>query len=903
MTLCLLFCSLLEEDPSDSHTTVVVLSAIRRMEPVDIQTANLKIIARLLACKHTVVQTLAAQVLAFQLQRASSDLRDALITVLVQQLDAIYDGERTEATSSARGFILQLFADAHKENLIELSLEVTRTLTTCVYDKDVMVQAQALQLLQLLRSPLYFSMSGSHSNGSLPVADVTATTRNDKALEDSSERDVEYQYEKHPCYVMIEGQLTNVSKLLKETSLEHGDPETALLWIRALDEMQSFDEDSMRAVTEKLTCSPHWSVRKAAAAYLHRGLQLSPPPLPPSLAEESACSATAEVSRAPSHVATEPSCEESVLVGMQNEREIAREAIKHLQSDVAGVRNTAAQFLKTILPSNNGARDVILEGSALAKMLADHRTRQLCFTAFAGDSELLEKCQMTHMKDCITATLHASERRCAAQAGTPDLMSSALDKLLTCSKDPDVSVRVTALEQWGMHDFSECDEGQRQAAIAKLLKHACNSRHAGESSRETAVLALPAVVARGHPKVTRALLDLLEDDATRVRMAAAETLLELAPATEDVVSHLIRLVDRPEQFWRRRDHAMMEIKAAAFWILSKIEPQFSTIPGTARRDGNHSVVNFLWGNASAEKKLMLEHELDVWVKNTLAAGDSLLVKVRRAIGEGRWEDARHDANQAMEEYLIAKSKGSHPEIFHRILVMDKVLTDIANKEGRTWERPIDAKIRQIDESWVPSIHAVDRQGWTRLHYLTRWDMPQEIKKMVAAGLDINAVVLSGAYKGATPFDLAETDAMRSFISDLGGTPSRPTVPEYSIIPPEIPKPKTGIRRRTAYTDEELAKLMPDARRCCACTRFDHSMMACVKLPQHDKYMLERMEAYDTDGVQPNFAQGRVHPRRRATSELDAGNRKRKQGSGISACRYIASLAGATGASPHQFPRR
>lgn len=84
------------------------------------------------------------------------------------------------------------------------------------------------------------------------------------------------------------------------------------------------------------------------------------------------------------------------------------------------------------------------------------------------------------------------------------------------------------------------------------------------------------------------------------------------------------------------------------------------------------------------------------MRETLAAGDSLLIKVKRAIADGRWEDARHDANAAMEEYMQAKSKGSHPEIFDRIVMMDAIFSDIANFHGRTFSNPIDTRIRHVD---------------------------------------------------------------------------------------------------------------------------------------------------------------------------------------------------------------
>ena len=96
------------------------------------------------------------------------------------------------------------------------------------------------------------------------------------------------------------------------------------------------------------------------------------------------------------------------------------------------------------------------------------------------------------------------------------------------------------------------------------------------------------------------------------------------------------------------------------------------------------------------------------MRETLAAGYSLLVKVHRAISEGRWEDARHDANQAMAEYLLARSKGSHPEIFDRILMMDTIFSDIANFRGRTLQRAIDIEIQSLDRSWICPSGAIDR---------------------------------------------------------------------------------------------------------------------------------------------------------------------------------------------------
>ena len=87
-----------------------------------------------------------------------------------------------------------------------------------------------------------------------------------------------------------------------------------------------------------------------------------------------------------------------------------------------------------------------------------------------------------------------------------------------------------------------------------------------------------------------------------------------------------------------------------------------------------------------------------------------------------------------------------------------------------------------------------------------------IKERVEAGADINAQVTAGTWKGCTCYDLASTEKLRDFIRDLGGGPSRPAVPEYSLEKPNIPRPKTAVRSRHVYTEQEIADLLPDSRR-------------------------------------------------------------------------------------------
>ena len=536
-------------------------------------------------------------------------------------------------------------------------------------------------------------------------------------------------------------------------------------------------------------------------------------------------------SSSPSRPASEASLlEESKLnlgaydqpFGSENEQEAARAAIECLKSDDVGVRNAAVALLAALLPSGHGARDELLKGHTIQHLLEDPRTRQLCFKAFANDQHMLDECRQTLMKASGSDT--ASVRRFATASmqafemnSTPS--DSAIQILFAASRDADVSVRDAALDSWNRQDFSSCDQKWRDDAIKLLLRYASHPREVG-LSRAVVVRAIPAIAAKPvldfHPTI-EGLLALLEDLNVDVRNAAAEVVLHLASATEEVVGNLIGLVNRPENLWTRRDGAMMEIKAMAFWVLSRIEPQFSKIPDPTRMGGNNKVVNFLWGNAAAEQTLIEKHKLAVWIKETLATGDSILTKVFKSIQEGRWEDARSDANLAMNEYLIAKniSKSVHPEILDRILNMDRIFSDIANFRGaRVVKRKheIDVKLRAIHDAWESTVDlsAVDREGWNRLHYLSRWDMPDVIKTMVDDGYDINTPVAFGAWKGQTPYDLAKTESLRKYIGKLGGRPSIVKPPEYNQDRPIITKPKIEVKARQ-LTKEQIEEINHDAR--------------------------------------------------------------------------------------------
>lgn len=93
-----------------------------------------------------------------------------------------------------------------------------------------------------------------------------------------------------------------------------------------------------------------------------------------------------------------------------------------------------------------------------------------------------------------------------------------------------------------------------------------------------------------------------------------------------------------------------------------------------------------------------------------------------------------------------------------------------------------------------------------------------IKEAVEGGADINAQVMSGMWKGCTCYDLARTERLRDFTRDLGGSPSRPTVPDYFLEKPHIPRPKTAVGSQHVYTEQEIADLLPDSRRSAAITR-------------------------------------------------------------------------------------
>jgi hypothetical protein len=671
-------------------------------------------------------------------------------------------------SSSARELGLRLLTSALDANAVMPSALLVQAVTNCLYDEKITVNKLALDLLkQRLTAPAPFAseidssiaLSQDHVNctsifvGISGASEPAAASIDSVNLESCIERlDKETDFglreegnsstikgegkEENelgleevreelydPFYLLIEGEPTRLSTILTEPETES--VASTRNWISMLKTMESFDEYSVRAVMAKLNSGHHWSVRRAAVEYLLHGLKVAPPPPKPTdLSSESISSAEATDLPMPPAASTselqDAEAENAVLVGWENEADVARTALECLKSEDYGVRMTAASMLGALLPSGHGTREVILSGDTLANLLADGTTRQLCFKAFASDPQMLERCRQAHCKDAsVSVRRFATESIRAVDLHAP--MSIALDTLLECSRDKDISVRDSALHWWKTQDFSQCSETWRNTTAHRLLRHATHIRELS-TSRAVAVRALVPVVGRGHSGATKNLISLLEDTEVDVRIAAADSLVEVANATEDVVGALIEIIDRPLRLWLRRDNALMEVKATAFWVLAHIEPQFTNIPDDTRLGGNKRVIDFLWGNALIERDHVEKQNLNAWLRQTLAAGDSMMIKVRRAIREGRWEDARHDANIAMGEYLIAKSKGSHPEIFDRILMMDHVFSDISNFRGRTVEKAIDAELQRIHNSWKPEINAVDREGWTRLHYLTRWEM-------------------------------------------------------------------------------------------------------------------------------------------------------------------------------------
>jgi HEAT repeat protein len=747
----------------DADSLVVVLAALLRMERLhefsDVidWPRHLRRIAQFLGHKDMAVQAMAQQVLHNQMH-----LRDSFIACTAEQVlhnqmhlrhshqPAIQDALVTQlgcSSSLTRSRALGLLTSGHQAKSINTSAVLTEAVTSCLYDHDTIVRSQAHDLLKLLttatlansrhRDSHFVDVGPPVAGGGLEgegegevkadVEAIQAALAASKELGDDGRSSAAaakltatvdplhpQQQQWDPMCVMIEGKPTRWSELMKEPPGERATVAAKKHWIGSLLTMKIFDQTSVAAVTEKLGASEHWSVRRSAVEYLLCALKAPPPPGAETSSAQSLQPALAAVDN--------EEAERSNPVGWENEAETARTALAYLQSEDAGVRNSAAAMLATLLPSGKGAREAILEQDSLEILLSDTRARHLCFKVFSSDGSMREKCQQALKDHSISVRRSATGSMWALHANDPP--SKALDMLLVCSRDPDLSVGASAMDLWQKQDMTACDPVWRAAAVEKLSKHARHQREMG-ASRAIAVRGLLALVHKGDVKVAALMLVLLEDASVQVREAAADVLVEVADPTSDIVGHLIDVVERHVSDWNppRRDGAEREIQAAAFWVLSRLQPQFSQIPDHVRSCGNRRIIQFLWGNADNERELIRQEDLKVWVRETLAAGDSLIVKVRRAIAEGRWEDARNDANAAMAEYLLAKSKGSHPAIFERILMVDGIFSDIANFRGRTFERAIDTKIQAVDQSWVTPSDAIDNEGWTRLHYFSRWNMP------------------------------------------------------------------------------------------------------------------------------------------------------------------------------------
>ena len=765
------------EEGADAECFVVALATLHRMERMHEFSlvidwpGHLRRLTQLLGHAHMAVRAMAEQMLYNQMHLGDSRepvIQDALVTLL------------RHSSSLARTRALAILTSGHEANLIKPSAVMMEAITPCLYDQETIVRSQAHDLLKLLTAPTPHpvvaereaegeaegevdeketaapeagrvgraapeavvpeapSQQMAHFNstpGKDPAesaglsnygvgpgedglgmdGEIASTERGSGVAAAEAGATVEGSGPHQPpldsMCVRIQGKETRWSELVKEPLGECATVGAKKHWIGSLLAMKIFDEASVTAVAEKLRASEHWSVRRSAVEYLLCALKSPPPPA----AQPS--EGAAEGNEEDNEEAARP-----VLVGWENEAETVRTGLAYLRSEDAGVRNSAAAMLKALIASGNGAREAVLEQKTLETLMADTRARQLCFRVFSSDRSLLEKCQKALEDQSVSVRRSATGGMCALDAHDPG--SKALDMLLVCSRDPDPSVCASAMELWQKQVFAACDQAWRAAAVETLLRHARHEREVGPS-RAIAVRAMLMLVHKGDARVAATMLDLLEDTAVQVREAAADALIQVADATSEVVGRLIDVVERHETDWNppRRDGAQREIQAAAFWVLSKLEPQFSQIPDRIRLCGNRRIIQFLWGNADNERELIRQQELKVWVRETLAAGDSLLVKVHRAISEGRWEDARHDANQAMAEYLLARSKGSHPEIFERILMMDTIFSDIANFRGRTLQRAIDIEIQSLDRSWICPSGAIDREGWTRLHYLSRWEMP------------------------------------------------------------------------------------------------------------------------------------------------------------------------------------
>ena len=873
-----------------THDLVVILASLLRMDHVEVWEGweeSLHVVAGFLQHRDAGVRHLAAQLLERQIQHNNHPYQEVLLRALEASIK-----NNGSYSSSARTLGLRILQRALDADIIRPTAKMVQAVVQASYDDDMTVRTRALELLQHRLTVACPVDQEADKECTLEQAENSnkSSLFSSAGKEESPVDRVATDVDCNPQFLLVDGEPTRRSDLIREPTIAN--EANVRNWISTLKAMETFDQNSVLRVMEKVSGDQHWSVRQAALEYLTDVLQVAPPaPIASGLKWQIIITTTVPEGRelingklsaalkrtvvfeknewasfgivglgmdhfiksgnsyykpaaplseeqpldskpsSPSRPASEASLlEESKLnlgaydqpFGSENEQEAARAAIECLKSDDVGVRNTAVALLAALLPSGHGARDELLKGDTVQDLLENPRTRPLCFKAFANDQQMLDECRQTFINASGSDT--ASVRRFATASMQAFGMNctrsdSPIQILFAASRDADVSVRDAALDSWNRQDFRSCDQKWRDDAIKLLLRYASHPREVGES-RAVVVRAIPAIAVKPvldfHPTI-EGVLALLEDFNVDVRNAAAEVVLQLASATEEVVGYLIGLVNRPENLWTRRDGAMMEIKAMAFWVLSRIEPQFSKISDPTRMGGNNKVVDFLWGNAAAEQTLIEKHKLAVWIKETLATGDSILTKVFKSIQEGRWEDARSDANLAMNEYLIAKntSKSAHPEILDRILNMDRIFSDIANFRGaRVAKRKheIDVKLRAIHDAWESTVDlsAVDREGWNRLHYLSRWDMPDVIKTMVDDGYDINTPVAFGAWKGQTPYDLAKTESLRKYIGKLGGHPSMVKPPEYNQDRPIVTKPKIEVKARQ-FTKEQMEEINHDAR--------------------------------------------------------------------------------------------
>ena len=79
----------------------------------------------------------------------------------------------------------------------------------------------------------------------------------------------------NPQFLLVDGEPTRRSDLIREPTIAN--EANVRNWISTLKAMETFDQNSVLRVMEKVSGDQHWSVRQAALEFLTDVLQVAPP--------------------------------------------------------------------------------------------------------------------------------------------------------------------------------------------------------------------------------------------------------------------------------------------------------------------------------------------------------------------------------------------------------------------------------------------------------------------------------------------------------------------------------------------------------------------------------------------------------------------------------------------------